>query len=150
MTDPLPPSELPSIQDKNDAWTPKDAVDEAEVTLAEMYPTFAIRLRMTLDNLMKLPKHEHWDQFFQDHADQDELSELLLAHTAHLVIEFLVGPTNHVADHLAASMEPAINQSYSDECIIVTRCHSLASEEAKVFYEGSRSRTKPDTARPQS
>lgn len=30
MTDPLPPSELPSVADENDVWTPEDAVDEVE------------------------------------------------------------------------------------------------------------------------
>ncbi|OJJ57670.1 hypothetical protein ASPSYDRAFT_1071289 [Aspergillus sydowii CBS 593.65] len=30
----------------------------------------------------KLPNREHWGQFSQDHQDDDELVELLLAHTA--------------------------------------------------------------------
>lgn len=52
----------------------------------------------------------------------------------------LVGPTNQVADHEAVL--------YSDKCIVVTLCHSLTSEEAKVFHKGARNRTEPDNARP--
>ena len=31
-----------------------------------------------MEKLKKLSKHEHWDQFSQDHHDDDELVKLLL------------------------------------------------------------------------
>ncbi|OJJ04342.1 hypothetical protein ASPVEDRAFT_891815 [Aspergillus versicolor CBS 583.65] len=43
---------------------------------------------MTLESLQKLPRHDRWDQFFQD-RDNDELVELILSHTAPPVVELL-------------------------------------------------------------
>lgn len=62
-------------------------IDIDTITLAEMYPTFATRLRTTLESLKQLPKNERWDPFLEDH-DDDELVELVLAHTAQPAIEF--------------------------------------------------------------
>ncbi|KAL2854942.1 AAA domain-containing protein [Aspergillus pseudoustus] len=60
----------------------------------------------------------------------------------------LVGPSNNVVDHLARSMSTLLIDSHPEHEFMVTRCHSLSTEETHVLQRAGETRPRPPNARP--